>query len=106
MLSKLNMLSSKLRDRILLVRSLENSTVHLDHCIGQAQEHNVTYVITLQLLVPSTEYASTLRQARQIGGLSELVPGARSMTDPVQKGNLRLYEEIIKCAPKSYDDDT
>jgi len=31
-------------------------------------------------------------QARRVGGLASLVPGARSMDDPVSRGNLRLYE--------------
>ena len=46
-------------------------------------------------IVWHAEYAATLKQARRIGGLAELVPGARSMSDPVSKGNLRLYEDII-----------
>ncbi len=36
-------------------------------------------------------------QARRVGGLASLVPGARSMDDPVSRGNLRLYE-VRLCA--------
>lgn len=35
---------------------------------------------------------ASVRQARRVGGLASMVPGARSMADPVSRGNLRLYE--------------
>ena len=67
------------------------------HATGHHLHHAIaTFPQILSLVI--ADYAATLKQARRIGGLAALVPGVRSMTDPVQKGNLRLYEEIIGCA--------
>ena len=44
----------------------------------------------------NAEFASTLKQARRLGSVTNYLPGAGKLADSVQSANLQQYEVIIK----------